>query len=337
MKTTATRLAGSLLSLTLATGLPASYALAATTILSDNGQPWEVDDQTGSDTGGIGDGGQDAFDDYGMIKVRVMDGSGSVLTSDLEVSGLGLTWDGDRSFATTTPVVDNDISIERSLFSPSDADYMRYIDTFTNTGGADRQIMVGWGGDLGSDSNTLVSDTASGDLTIDTTDAWALTIEGNDPSGPATDPPVGYVIQDPTTGVISSIGDYSSTPFDTAWPGNGDDNPAFVYGPIDLAPGQSVSLAYFLYRGLAENDTGPLGQTPTTGEEIALAQSVLASLAASPDFSGVPANQLSQIINWNLAIAPHSIPTLSQWMLLMLALMMVSAGFYQFRTRQNQA
>jgi amidase len=272
-----------------------------------------------------------------------MDGSGSVLTSDLQVSGLGLTWDNNRSFTTTSPFLDNDIRIERSLFSPADANYMRYVDTFTNTGGADRQIMVGWGGDLGSDTGTLVSDTASGDLTIDSTDSWALTIQSSDPSGPAGDPPVGYVVQDPATGVLSSIGDYDSTPFDTAWPGNGNDDLSFVYGPIDLAPGQSVSLAYFLYRGLQENTTGPDGQTPSTGEEIALAQSVLANLAANPDFSGVSDDLWSQMINWNPdatpggAITSRSIPTLSQWSLLVLVLMMVSAGFYQVRPRQNGA
>jgi hypothetical protein len=187
----------------------------------------------------------------------------------------------------------------------------------------------------------LVSDTASGDLTIDTTDAWALTIEGDDPSGPAINPPVGYVLQDPASGTLSSIGRFFSTPFDTAWSGNGDEEPAFVYGPLDLAPGQSVSLAYFLYRGLSETTTGPLGQTPTTGEEIALARSVLADLAANPDFSGVPANQLDQIINWKsapgAATASRPIPTVSGWVLSMLALVMGATGFYRFRARRKQA
>jgi hypothetical protein len=149
MKKAAKRVSVSLFPLALAYGITASDALANTIIPSENGLTWEVYDQTADfrDSGGIHDGGQDAFDAFGMVKMRVMDGSGSVLSSgDMWIRLLGLTWDGNRSFSTTSPEIDTDIRVERSLFSPGDANYMRYIDTFTNTGTANRQIMVAWGG-----------------------------------------------------------------------------------------------------------------------------------------------------------------------------------------------
>jgi hypothetical protein len=213
---------------------------------------------------------------------------------------------------------------------------MRYIDTFTNTGGTTRQIQVAWGGDLGSDSSTTIAATSSGDLSITAADAWALTIENSsfDPAGPATDPPVGYVFQDPASGWSQGVGAYFSTPFDTAWPGNGDDELAFVFGTVVLAPGESVSLAYFLYRGLEENTTGPLGQTPVTGEEIAAAQTVLAALAASPDFGDLSPAERAAIINWNLgAGGPTAIPTLSPAALGLLALMLGLIAWVSHRRR----
>lgn len=320
------------LSLTL---LMSAETRAQTTVPSDNGHPWDVLDTTSSDTGGISDGGDDAFDGFGMVRLRTRDGSGTILTGDVELSGFGLVHDGGRRFSTTSPVSVDGVQVTRALYAPLATDYMRYIDTFTNTGGAARQIQVAWGGNLGSDSNTTVAATSSGDLSITAADAWALTIENGsfDSAGPATDPPVGYVFQDPASGWSQGVGDYFSIPFDTPWPGNGNDDPAFVFGTVVLAPGESVSLAYFLYRGLEENTTGPLGQTPVTGEEIAAAQTVLAALAVSPDFGDLAPAERAAIINWNLGAGPAAIPTLSHGALSLLALMLGLIAWVWHRRR----
>lgn len=252
-------------------------------VVSDNGHIWDVDTSSGS----IGDGGQDAFDGFGFLVLRTLDGDGATLTGSQQLTGFNLTSDGGRGFDTTTPVVVNDVSVNRSLEAPVGTDFMVYTDTFTNTGGASRQIFVAWGGNLGSDSDTFIAATSSGDLTISSADTWALTIEGSDPAGPATDPPVGYVF-DPR-GIVS-VGAAGSGPFDNAWPGNGNDSPAFVYGPITLAAGASVTLTNRLYRGIEENDTGPLGQTPAAGEEIARAIAALGGSFGGPQ--AIPATPL---------------------------------------------
>jgi len=93
--------------------------------------------------------------------------------------------------------------------------------------------------------------------------------------------------------------------------------------PISTAspshPARPLASPIFLYRGLAENQTGPLGQTPTTGEEIALAQSSCAALAASPDFGDLPAAEVDSFVNWSAApLVAVDVPALSLWGTLLL-------------------
>ncbi len=314
-----------LTTLLVLTTIFSSSVIATTIIVSDNGHPWDIYDIGDSDTGGISDGGNDAFDNWGKIRIRTMDGANAILSGDVELSSFGLTVSG-RRVATTTPQTVDDIQVSRAMYAPTGTDYMRYIDTFTNTGANVRKLQVAWGGDLGSDSATTLGATSSGDLSIAADDAWALTFEnsGHNIAGPATDPTIGYVLQDPGTSQFSSTGEYDNTPFDTAWPGNGNDDISFVFIPITLNPGESVSLAYFLYRGLEENRLGPLGQNPVTGEEIALAKTILADLAANPDFGDLSQSELNKIINWSGAAPPSlpatAIPTLPQWALILLVL-----------------
>ena len=261
-------------------------------ITSANGQPWDFNDSQGY----IGDGGQDAFDRWGQIAVGVNSSSRNL------VGVLNLNQSG-QSASTPTPFSLSGVNVTRSLFNPAGTDYLRYFDSFTNNTGSTVSLTVGWGGNLGSDSGTVLSATSSGDLVFDSLDTWGLTIEnfnGSNPAGPATDPPVGYVVGNTPVygGTLSSP--YSNSP----WSGNGNDNLAFLYA-FDLQPGETSSLAYFLYRGLAENRNGPLGQFPTTGEEIALAQSVLSGLAASPDFSGLTQAEIGRTINFTSTAVPE--------------------------------
>jgi len=313
----------------LASTVASSSLFGLTTILSNNGQNWDIDDNTGSSAGYVSDGSQDAFDDFGQVSVEVRDGAGVYIDDSDYMTGFNLNWDGDRRFNTLTPQTIGGVSVSRSLYAPSGTDYLRYIDTFTNTSGATRKLVVAWGGNLGSDSDTTVADTSSGDLTIGTDDSWAITIENDsfNPAGPATDPVIGYLIGVPGTGVFTGAVDTGSL-FGTAWSGNGNDNLGFEY-TLTLAPGESASLAYFLYRGLEEETTGPLGQTPAAGEEIALAQTVMAALAASPNFSDLSPAERSQIVNFNTVAVP-----LSNAAKALLALMFAGAAFFFRRDRK---
>ena len=53
----------------------------------------------------------------------------------------------------------------------------------------------------------------------------------------------------------------------------------------------------FVYRGLEENTTGPLGQNPTTGTEIALAIATVNALSLNRDFTGMSESDIAGLKN----------------------------------------
>ena len=240
------------MALFLVLGVQGRSAAQITTIPSANCNIWDVEDQFTNDTGDISDGGQDAFDNGGLLRIRVLDGSANVLVDDQELCGFGLAWDDDRRWGSNNTIEagyfmqcgggddaasvqeDGKLKVRRSsvshhpysvspgsgvmvfrdLYAPAATDYMRYIDTFNNTSGALRDVYVGWGGNLGSDSHTTIAASSSGHLAIDTADYWA----GHDPkpdfnpAGPAVDPPVGYAFARRGRHDLASVGDYFSNP-----------------------------------------------------------------------------------------------------------------------------
>ncbi|HNB50768.1 MAG TPA: proprotein convertase P-domain-containing protein, partial [Anaerolineales bacterium] len=283
------------------------------TYLSANGNFWDVQDalyfwETGPDNqpvdnGAVEDTGQDAFDSWGGLALRIMDEANTILLDNEPLTHFGLSFTGD-GWRSNTPQTYGDILVSRALYAPNNINYIRYLDTFTNTSNAVRQVVIAWGGNLGSDDGTILAATSSGDLTFDPTDAWALTIENyaSNPNGPATDPAVGYVFRGP--GDTSYLGpvDTDINPFENPWPGNGQDDLGYAFA-FTLQPGETTHLLYFVYRGLSEEETGPEGcitncVTPPAGSEMALAQTVIAALAVQPEVCDLPADVRTNLINW---------------------------------------
>lgn len=304
------------------------------TITSANGQPWDI----ASSTGDIIDGGQDAFDAWGRLQTEIRDGSNAVVSGWSTVTGLGLTLDGSGRIANTTaPALQGGVEVTRQLYAPVGTDYLRYVDTFTNTTGAVRNVDLMWGGNLGSNGCTTVQSTANGDLTITPADTWAVTIEecSFDPNGLATDPPVGYVLGSANGIMTGAVGE-SAPP--VPWPGNGNDGLTYRY-QFSLPAGATLRLVYFLYRGLEEDRTGPLGQFPALGTESALARATVAALAAAPDLSGLSPAETATIANWGPLAPPAEatpVPTLSEWALIVLTLLVLAVAAFGFgRARRS--
>ncbi|MBK8431419.1 MAG: proprotein convertase P-domain-containing protein [Chloroflexi bacterium] len=288
-------------------------------LTSVNGNVWDVvDNRFGwwdSDDGGhFYDGGQDAFDGWGYLRVLVADENQNELTNE-QVTGLGMTYGGNRTWASQQGFFAEGIQIGRQVVAPAEANYVRYVDTFTNEGTAVRHVSVAWGGNLGSDNSTTLAATSSGDLAFDAADEWAVTIQsdGFNPAGPAIDPPVGYLWRGPEDASYQGTSLYKDNVFDAAWPGNGEDDLGYLF-QLTLQPGETATLVYFVYRGLAEEMAGPgttnWGYTclfncvvPPAGSEIALAQTVLGQLAAEPDFCGIPEDVLATVVNWPNAVS----------------------------------
>jgi hypothetical protein len=278
-------------------------AVAVTTVTSANGQPWDVEDLGSDDDGSVEDGGQDAFDGFGGLRLQVLDATDAVLVWNQPVHGFGLTHDGARSFATTTPVTFGGVEVGRSLHAPAGTDHLRCVDSFTDTSGAVRKVLVSWGGNLGSDEDTMVVHTSSGDRTLDADDVWAVTChhpcdKAHPAAGPATDPPVAYAVGRVDPAVRKGPGPYGSNVFGSTYPGTYRDELGFVY-ELALQPGETARLAYFLYRGLEEGATPPRsGTPPAAAAEIARARDVVSSLAAFLDLSGLTRAEIDSLANW---------------------------------------
>jgi hypothetical protein len=58
--------------------LGAPPAVAVTTVASANGQPWDIEDLGSDDDGSVEDGGQDAFDGFGGLRIQVLDATDAV-------------------------------------------------------------------------------------------------------------------------------------------------------------------------------------------------------------------------------------------------------------------
>ncbi len=299
----------------------------AAVILLANGGNWDVNDKDETrfitnDTGSIVDGYHDAYDRWGHLHLRVMDTSNNIIGTSGILNGFTLTLDGNRSWNTLTPVVSNQISVNRTLFAPSGTNYMRYLDRFTNTSASTVRIMAAWGGDLGSDQRTTVAATSSGDLNLSAADQWGVTFddEGRNggTSGVPRDPPVGFVMGTSNLIGLGSQDSSDQNPFDNPWPGafplagSAEDDLSFIY-QFDLNPGQTGSLVYFLSHGLSEvfdqQDGSP---PPAQGTQIPLITATVAALFAAPDFSGISAGDMATVQNWSPASVPEP-STLVLW------------------------
>jgi hypothetical protein len=318
-------------------------ALAETSILLLNGNHWDVQDNTDPrgcpDDGSIFDGGEDAFDGFGGLHVRVLDMANNILVDDAEVCRFNLQWDGSRRWSTMDPVTVGTsvcgclpalpsrnsesktakaprfakpvpawvstpgVAVSRAIFAHPGTDYIRYIDTFTNTGSFPLKVFVAFGGNLGSDEFTTIAGSSSGDLSVTTKDTWAVTIQNSDfnPAGPAADPPVGLVYRAANDTTFAGAGNYFNNPFITPWGGNGDDTPGYVF-KLQLAPGESQSLSYFVYQGRAEGGSGEGARSAAAAatSEVSKALLLSAQLQASPDFGDLSPALRANIVNWPL-------------------------------------
>jgi len=201
--------AAALLAITPVMAHAAADPSCIATLVDSSNAHWDLD--SGSATGAINDGGIDT------------DGNGTVDRSDaydtwpfFSVSLDGNTWDKyDAGTAACTPaqggreVVFPDLNVDglllsRRVYVPATGlPVARFVNVLSNPTGAPITVDVIIGstpthfGDLGSDSDTQVFSTASGDALVDPQDAWASTWDGS----PTGDPGLGHLWQSGATPV----------------------------------------------------------------------------------------------------------------------------------------
>jgi len=207
--------------------------------------------------------------------------------------------------------------------------YLRYLDTFTNTSNEDRIVQVAWGGAAGAyddGGQVAIATTANGDRRIDLSDAFVTVMQNaksvsNPQLGPSGHGPSAHVVGS-KSGVLTAIGDMYGDPFASAWPGFDPAHIGYVF-TLRLRPDETRALMTFVVKGLSEvydprggypavpyKDaliggqapySGPDAKIPPAGSEIRRVSGIAAELAKSPDVRGLTPLQRSQIANWNIA------------------------------------
>lgn len=341
----------------LTAGLAAAFAAviaiatldAVTRVPSADGQFWDIQDTSpwAQDSGGIATGGRaNPFNGFGYLKLQVrradpstsLRAGNALLASNQYLKGFGLHDDGAGRFDSVTPVLTEGILVSRGVTTSKDTQYLRYLDTFTNSTTEPRVVQVAWGGAAGAyddGGQVAVARTSNGDRKIDLTDSYVTVMQnakraGDPAQGPSGHGPSAHVLGQGRPGVLTSIGNIYGDPFVDAWPGFDPAHIGYVF-TLRLRPGETRALMTFVVKGLSEvydprggypipyKDglltgeavyAGADARIPAPGSEIRRVSEIAAQLVKSPDVGGLSRRQLGQIANWNLvepALKPFSV------------------------------
>jgi MYXO-CTERM domain-containing protein len=160
----------------------------------------------------------DAFDGYGALVVN-----GETFTDN----GAGVLACNDREILFGTQTI-GDLEVTRRAFVADDDAFLRWLNVVTNTGAAAVDVTMSTINNLGSDSNTEVTATSSGDTTVETTDLWIAT------GGDYDDPRLGHVLQ----------GEDATVGLDTVVFVDGDDGPEWTYETFSLPAGETAIIMF---------------------------------------------------------------------------------------------
>jgi amidase len=303
---------------------------AVTRVPSADGQFWDVQDTSpwSQDSGGIATGGRsNPFNGFGYLKLQIRRGNDAVLARNYYLRGFGLHHDGKGRFDSITPVFVDGVVVDRNITTQSHTNYLRYVDTFTNTTDEDRVVRVAWGGAVGAYQDgglATVATTSDGDREIELTDSFVTMMQNaresaSPQNGPSGHGPSAHVVGD-RQGIVTAVGDMYADPFESRWPGFDPAHIGYVF-TLRLRPGQSSSLMTFVVKGRSEvydprggypvpfkdalitGDApyaGADAHVPPAGSEIVTVTEMAKRLAASPDTAGLTPLQRSRIVNWQL-------------------------------------
>jgi amidase len=236
---------------------------------------------------------------YGGIKVSVS--TNPRFNGEL-MRGFGLTFDGDRRFATTAAVPLGGVEITRSIYVQKDvpagqAGWSRWLDTFRNVTDAPITVKVAFGGQTGyspagANSSAMVK-TSSGDVTVTDADAWAevaTPLNGSTLVGG----PQATVIGTPAPfgGAMTFTGNWLHDTFANplAYGGHEGNFQAYV-NTFELAPGAVKSLLHYVVLGQRVT-------TATSDAERLKVEATASLLAATPDVTGITPAEACTIDNF---------------------------------------
>ena len=231
---------------------------------------------------------KDAFDGYNTLATFV--GSAGAPTGTIGTGGVAQIFNKTGADPTTScggrqvdyPTQANGVvDVTRSIYVPDGAgqNFARWVNTVKNNGATPTEVHLYVANNLGSDSNTTIFDSSSGDTTGDTSDTWVGTFQ-NYSGTTSSDPRLGHVLRGP-----------SDTTITQANFANGDDNPFWNY-TVQLAAGQSKSIVNYVVPAASK----------------ALAASRAADLAQHPNFTCLSTDQIAQVANFDVTGPTVTVP-----------------------------
>ena len=189
------------------------------------------------------------------------------------------------------------LTVSRKVYVPTNDTYARWLNIFTNTSGAPVTFNMITSNNLGSDSNTKITGSSSGDNVAQTTDLWVSSFQ-NYSGTTSSDVRLAHIMQ--------GVG--APTPVSTIFFADGNDKPFWDY-TITLQPGQTEIIANYV-----------TGQPSNAAAQTKAAN--LAGYGANAQ-QCMSAAELSQVTNF----APTgSLPAMSPWMLALLAVALAGAA-----------
>ncbi len=218
--------------------------------------------------------------------------------------GYGLTFDEVNRFTTTQSIDLGGVTISRSVYINSSANWGRWLDSFTNTTKSPITIKAAFGGQsgigsAGGNSSSIVN-TSSGDAVVTAADSWvevATPLAGTTLVGG----PQATVIGSPTSpaaafgGAMTFAGNWRVNPFTNPLTYVGHDGNFQAYvNTITLQPGKTRSLLHFVV----------LGQMVTAGSSAGVRAAVevtASSLANAPEIGDLAVGEVCSIDNFNVA------------------------------------
>lgn len=220
----------------------------------------------------------DAFDGYNTMAVHVGPGApagppqtGTAAWTIYNKNGLASTSCAGREVVFPDQAA-GALTMSRRVWVPTGSPVARWLNVFTNTGATPLTVHMATGNNLGSDANTRIFATSSGDTTATTADTWVGTFQ-NWSGTTSTDPRIGHVFQ----------GAGAATPASGVSFADGDDSPYWTYD-LTIQPGQTQIVADYV----------ALGGTKTGVEALA------GSLAASPPTDCMTAGEQAEVVNFAL-------------------------------------
>jgi uncharacterized repeat protein (TIGR01451 family) len=209
----------------------------------------------------------DAFDGYNSLCVSLTGATGPCATGNpaysfYNQSGPATTECAGRQIVFPAKTI-GPLSVSRKVFIPANDSFGRWMNLFTNTSGAPVTFTMVTGNNLGSDNNTRIVSSSSGDNVAALNDTWVSTFQnfsGVGPGSASSDPRIGHVLR----GAGGAVG-LTSINF-----ADGDDNPFWSY-TLTLPPGASGAIVNFAVlqptKALANAKAAELAGLPANAQQ----------------------------------------------------------------------